>query len=79
MRESLKLNKKSSRKYREFFLPFIYLYYYMETNGEKKIAPMTITHWKNKFNKAIYILLKSGISAEQLIDEIKSAANEKNS
>lgn len=45
---------------------------------EKEVSPMVVTHWKHKFDKAIRILIKSGISAEKLIEEIKIVANEKN-
>ena len=50
----------------------------METVSDKKITPLTITHWKNKFDKAIRILLQSGIKSEALIGEIKIVENEKN-
>jgi len=44
---------------------------------EKEISPMIVNHWKHKFDKAIRVLLKSGISAEKLIEEIKIVLNEK--
>ena len=36
----------------------------------KKISPITLEHWKFKFNKSIRILLKNGICTEELIKEI---------
>jgi len=49
----------------------------MDVQGEKKVLPVTIKHWRNKFDKAIQILLKSGIKSEDLIDKIR-IENEKN-
>ena len=36
-----------------------------------KTNPIVIEHWKNKFEKSIQILLKSGLSPEDLIEQIK--------
>lgn len=47
----------------------------MDKEGEKKISPITLRHWRQKFDKAITILLKSGIKPEELIQIIE---NEKN-
>jgi len=49
----------------------------MDIQGEKKVSPVTIRHWEKKFDKAIQILLKSGIKSEDLIEKIKTE-NEKN-
>jgi hypothetical protein len=50
----------------------------MGIQGEKqKVSPVTVEHWKKKFDKAIQILLKSGIKSENLIEKIK-IENEKN-
>ena len=49
----------------------------MTTIENKKIASITITHWRKKFDKAIRILLQGGISDEQLIEEIKKVKDEK--
>ena len=50
----------------------------METIGDRKIAPMIVNHWRNKFDKAIRVLLESGIKSDILIAEIKIVENEKN-
>jgi len=50
----------------------------MDIQGEKKVSPVTIRHWRTKFDKAIQILLNSGIRGEDLIEEIKKVVNEKN-
>ena len=50
----------------------------MDTPGEKKVLPVTTRHWEKKFDKAILILLKSGIKSEDLINRIKTE-DEKNS
>jgi len=50
----------------------------MNAKKNKEISPITVTHWKMKFDKAIRILLLSGITAEELIGEIKIVENEKN-
>ena len=47
----------------------------MDKEGEKKISPVILKHWKKKFEKAIPILLKGGIKPEELIQIIQ---NEKN-
>ena len=49
----------------------------MDIQGEKKISPVIIEHWKKKFDKAICILLSSGIKSEELINKIR-IENEKN-
>jgi hypothetical protein len=46
---------------------------------EKKISPMIVSHWKNKFDKAIRVLLISGVKSDELIAEIKKVENEKDS
>lgn len=48
----------------------------MDIVREKKsiIAPMVTEHWKNKFEKSIPILLKSGYTIEELIEKIKEIA-----
>jgi hypothetical protein len=51
----------------------------MNSQEDKKISPMTIDHWTIKFEKAILILLKNGISSDVLIKKIKAVENEKNS
>lgn len=49
---------------------------------DPKINPIVTEHWKYKFEKAISILLKSGIEPNELIEQIKICAanieNEKN-
>jgi len=50
----------------------------MGVKCEKKSSSVTIEHWQNKFNKAILILLKSGIKSDELIEKIKMIENEKN-
>jgi hypothetical protein len=47
----------------------------MEKN--QKASPITVEHWEGKFEKAIQILLKSGIKSEDLINKIKTE-DEKN-
>lgn len=47
----------------------------MEKN--QKASPITVEHWRKKFEKAIHILLKSGLKSEDLIEKIK-IENEKN-
>jgi len=39
-----------------------------------RITPMITEHWKNKFEKAIRILLKSGHRLEDLIQKINEIA-----
>jgi hypothetical protein len=39
-----------------------------------RITPMVIEHWKNKFDKSIRILLKSGCQVEELIEKLKKVA-----
>lgn len=51
----------------------------MDVQVDKKVAPMIISHWTNKFDKAIRILLQNGIKADVLMEKIKVAENEKNS
>jgi hypothetical protein len=46
-------------------------------NEEKKTSPIIVDHWKNKFEKAIRILLQNGINSNELIEKIKLAENEK--
>lgn len=43
-----------------------------------KVSQITVSHWKNKFDKAIRVLLQSGIKAEDLIKEIKIIDENKN-
>ena len=50
----------------------------MDIAGEKKVSLVTIKHWRKKFDRAIRILLESGIKSEDLISEIKIIENEKN-
>jgi hypothetical protein len=50
----------------------------MELVEVKNTSPMIVNHWKNKFDKAIRILLKSGVPAETLIAEIQIVNHEKN-
>ncbi len=50
----------------------------MDIQGEKKVSSVTVQHWKTKFDKAIRVLLNSGIKGEDLIEEIKKVVNEKN-
>ena len=50
----------------------------MDIQGEKKVSPVTIEHWKKKFDKAIHILLKSGIKSEDLIEKIKTENGKNN-
>jgi hypothetical protein len=49
----------------------------MELVEVKNTSPMIVNHWKNKFDKAIRILLQSGIKAETLIKEIQIVDHEK--
>jgi hypothetical protein len=49
----------------------------MESKKKPKISIMTVNHWKNKFDRSIRILLESGITIEELIEEIKKIENEK--
>jgi hypothetical protein len=39
-----------------------------------RITPMVIEHWRNKFDKAIRILLKSGCQTDDLIEKLKEVA-----
>jgi len=50
----------------------------MKVGDGGKITPMVVEHWKNKFNKAVDILLQSGIKSDELIEKIKIIENEKN-
>jgi hypothetical protein len=43
----------------------------MDIQVEKKVSPITVKHWKKKFDTAIRILLKNGIKSEDLITYIK--------
>lgn len=43
----------------------------MDGQVEKNVSPVIVEHWKKKFDKAIHILLKSGIKSEDLILKIK--------
>jgi hypothetical protein len=49
----------------------------MEATEDKKIGLITINHWRSKFDKAVRILLLSGIKSEILIEEIIIVENEK--
>ena len=49
----------------------------MDIQGEKNVSPVIVRHWQKKFDKAIQVLLKSGIKSEDLIDKIR-IENEKN-
>ena len=45
---------------------------------DKKLSPVVVKHWKKKFDKAICILMQSGIKPEELIEKIKTVENEEN-
>jgi hypothetical protein len=47
----------------------------MKPKDDKKIPPLVVEHWDRKFERAIFILLKSGIKAEELIERIKNIEN----
>jgi uncharacterized protein (UPF0218 family) len=50
----------------------------MESKKDAKISVMTVNHWRNKFDRSIRILLESGITSQELIEEIKKITDEKN-
>lgn len=39
------------------------------------VTPIVTEHWKNKFDKAVRVLLKSGYKSEELIEKIKDITN----
>lgn len=45
---------------------------------ESKMNSMVTDHWKNKFDRAIRILLKSGYKIDELIEKIRVIALEEN-
>ena len=47
----------------------------MKLKDDIKISPIVLEHWKYKFERAIFILLKSGIKSEELIERIKNIEN----
>lgn len=77
MNESLRSNKKLPIYSGVFFCP-LYIYIIKMAQEDKKIIPVVINHWKNKFERAIHILLDSGINPDELIEKIKIIENEKN-
>jgi len=50
----------------------------MDIQEEKNVSPVIIEHWRKKFDRAIHILLKSGIKSEDLIEKIKIENEENN-
>ncbi len=48
----------------------------MNQKEEKKISPIVIEHWKNKFERAVLILKKSGYQIDDLIIKIKEIISE---
>lgn len=38
------------------------------------VTPIVTEHWKNKFDKAVRVLLKSGYNPDQLIEKLKDIA-----
>lgn len=55
----------------------IYLYNIKMNVYENKaiVTPIVTEHWKNKFDKAVRVLLKSGYKSEELIEKIKDITN----
>ena len=48
----------------------------MNQNEDKKILPIVKEHWKNKFEKSVIILKKSGYQIDELIIKKKEIISE---
>lgn len=78
MNDLLKLSNYNSRFYSGVFF-YLLLYIYNNMKQNDKTNPIVIEHWKNKFEKGVRVLLKSGHRVDELIESITKIQEEEKS